>query len=146
MHGPRARGRAATCAHRQCGASSTCARRPAKCTELASAAPPSGATGDAGFVRLSKDRIAYGMDLAQATRGGILLHRDLLSGGLSAAAIHRLVSQGTLVRLRRGAYTTPDAAADRDDRYRLSVIASMALGDVHRVAAHWSAGALTASR
>ncbi|HEX5728265.1 type IV toxin-antitoxin system AbiEi family antitoxin domain-containing protein, partial [Microbacterium sp.] len=93
-------------------------------------------------MRLSADRIAYGVELARAAGGGILLHRDLLSGGLSTAAIHRLVSDGALVRLRRGAYTTPDAAAERDARYRLFVLASMALGDVDRVAGLWSAAAL----
>ncbi|GAA3203418.1 hypothetical protein GCM10017690_08020 [Microbacterium terregens] len=101
-----------------------------------------GARAHARGVNLSDDRVANGVNVAQARGRGILFHGDLLESGLSATSIHGLVARGGLVRLRRGAYARSDAAADADARHRLFVQACMALGDAERIASHWSAAAM----
>lgn len=95
----------------------------------------------AGTVTLPLDQTDSAVAAADARGNGILFSRDLIDCGLTTAGIQRLVKNGRLLRLRRGAYARADAATSPRDRYRFFVRASMALGG-ERVASHWSAAAL----
>ncbi|WP_344193816.1 hypothetical protein [Pedococcus aerophilus] len=77
-------------------------------------------------------------------QGGVLGSRQLTRLGIPPDEVSRWVVGGDLVRVRRGAFIGAAAwsAADRDERYRLTVAAAMRSRGVDEMASHHSALAL----
>lgn len=77
-------------------------------------------------------------------QGGVVGATQLARLGLTSAATRRWVDAGEMVRVRRGAYVASERwlAADRDERYRLTVMAVMRSRRPTELATHHSAIAL----
>ncbi len=102
---------------------------------------PAGPYGHTAATHLGMNEL---LEVARARGGGLLSAADLAQLGIESHGIHAMVVSGRLVRIRQGIYVDADTwrTADRHDRYRLFVRATVLKNRRPAVVSHLSAAAM----